>query len=96
MPQQPVGFFYAIPEYRIVGRVVYVGFHHRAVLPDTFDVLDARVYRYFVQFDKQFNCLTLNPGASGIYGFHQMRTMLRFEIDMDKIENLEVIELGIR
>ena len=49
-----------------------------------------------VQFDKQFNCLTLNPGASGIYGFHQMRTMLRFEIDMDKIENLEVIELGIR
>ncbi|SFN29303.1 hypothetical protein SAMN05421741_103141 [Paenimyroides ummariense] len=49
-----------------------------------------------VQFDKQFNCLTLNPGAAGIYGFHQMRTMLRFEIDKDKIENLEVIELGKR
>jgi len=49
-----------------------------------------------VQFDKQFNCLDLNPGAAGIYGFHQIRTMLRFEIDKDKIENLEVIELGKR
>lgn len=49
-----------------------------------------------VQFDKQFNCLTLNPGAAGIYGFHQMRTMLRFEIENSKIQNLEVIELGKR
>ncbi|WKW45597.1 metallophosphoesterase family protein [Myroides sp. JBRI-B21084] len=49
-----------------------------------------------VQFDKQFNCLTLNPGAAGIYGFHQMRTMLRFEIENSKIKNLEVIELGKR
>jgi hypothetical protein len=53
MAQQPVGFFYAILEYRIIGRVVYVGFHYRAVLPYLFDVLDARGNRYFVQFDKQ-------------------------------------------
>ena len=49
-----------------------------------------------VQFDKQFNCLTLNPGAAGIYGFHQVRTMLRFEIDHGKIHNLEIIELGTK
>ncbi len=49
-----------------------------------------------VQYDKQFNCLTLNPGAAGIYGFHQIRTMLRFEIHKGKIQNLEVIELGKR
>ena len=47
-----------------------------------------------VQFDKQLNLLHMNPGACGKYGFHQVRTMLRFEIDGDKIQNLEVIELG--
>lgn len=46
-----------------------------------------------VQFDKQLNLLHMNPGACGKYGFHQVRTMLRFEIDGDKIQNLEVIEL---
>ena len=47
-----------------------------------------------VQFDKKLNLLHMNPGACGIYGFHQVRTMLRFEIDGDKIQNLEIIELG--
>ena len=47
-----------------------------------------------VQFDKTLNLLHMNPGACGIYGFHQVRTMLRFEIDGDKIKNLEIIELG--
>jgi putative phosphoesterase len=49
-----------------------------------------------VQFDKQLNLLHMNPGAAGKHGFHQVRTMLRFEIDGDKIQQLEVIELGIR
>ena len=49
-----------------------------------------------VQFDKALNCLHMNPGAAGIYGFHQIRTMLRFEIDKGKIQKLEVIELGKR
>jgi putative phosphoesterase len=47
-----------------------------------------------VQFDKSLNLLHMNPGACGIYGFHQVRTMLRFEIDGDKIQHLEIIELG--
>lgn len=47
-----------------------------------------------VQFDKKLNLLHMNPGAAGIHGFHQVRTMLRFEIDEDKIQNLEVIEIG--
>lgn len=49
-----------------------------------------------VMFDKKLNLLHLNPGACGIYGFHQIRTMLRFEINFDKIEKMEVIELGKR
>lgn len=49
-----------------------------------------------VVFDKKLNLLYMNPGACGIYGLHQIRTMLRFEINFGKIENLEVIELGKR
>lgn len=49
-----------------------------------------------VQFDPKINCLHLNPGAAGIHGFHQVRTMIRFEINNAKIENLEIIELGNR
>jgi len=49
-----------------------------------------------VQFDKTLNCLHMNPGAAGISGFHQVRTMLRFEIDKGKIQQLEIIELGKR
>ena len=49
-----------------------------------------------VQFDKKLNLLHMNPGAAGISGFHQVRTMLRFEIDGDKIQQLEIIELGNR
>jgi len=49
-----------------------------------------------VQFDKKLGLLHMNPGACGIHGFHQVRTMLRFEIDGDKIQNLEIIEIGKR
>ncbi|MGZ8527115.1 MAG: metallophosphoesterase family protein [Kaistella sp.] len=45
-------------------------------------------------FDKKNTLLHLNPGAMGKVGWHQMRTMMRFEINKDQIENLEVIELG--
>lgn len=46
--------------------------------------------------DKKNNHLHMNPGAAGIYGFHKIRTMLRFEIVNGKIQNLEAIELGAR
>jgi len=34
----------------------------------------------------------MNPGAAGTYGVHKVRTLLRFEISGEKIQNLEVIE----
>jgi putative phosphoesterase len=49
-----------------------------------------------VQYDKKLNLLHLNPGAAGNYGFHKIRTMLRFEIDEAAIKNLEIIELATR
>lgn len=49
-----------------------------------------------VQFDKQLNLLHMNPGAAGIHGFHQVRTMLRFVIDGVAIKDLEIIEFEKR
>ena len=42
--------------------------------------------------DNKLNLLHINPGAIGKHGFHQVRTMIRFEIMKSKIQNLEVIE----
>ncbi len=49
-----------------------------------------------VQFDSTYKLLHMNPGAAGMHGFHNVKTMLRFTIDADKIKDLEVIELGPR
>ncbi|MGB0895705.1 MAG: metallophosphoesterase family protein [Flavobacteriaceae bacterium] len=49
-----------------------------------------------VQYDNQLKCLHMNPGAAGKHGFHNVRTMLRFEIDGSDIKNLEIIELEKR
>ena len=47
-------------------------------------------------YDQQLKLLHLNPGAAGKEGFHLVRTLMRFNINEDKIEKLEVIELAKR
>ena len=49
-----------------------------------------------VMHDKTLNCLHINPGAAGISGFQQVRTIIRFTIDKAEFQNLEVIELGAK
>jgi len=49
-----------------------------------------------VIYDHTMEHLHVNPGASGVHGFHQMRTAVRFSIDAEKISQLQVIELGKR
>ncbi|WCO02438.1 metallophosphoesterase family protein [Psychroserpens ponticola] len=46
--------------------------------------------------DKRYNLIHMNPGAVGKHGFHKVRTMLRFTIDRNSIDNLEVIEFPKR
>ena len=46
-----------------------------------------------VKYDKSLDLLHINPGAAGKQGFHKVQTLVRFEIDGEKIQNLEVIEL---
>lgn len=45
-----------------------------------------------VIFDKRLNLLHINPGAAGKYGFHPVRTAVRFTIDNDVIKDLEIWE----
>ncbi|MBR9777622.1 MAG: metallophosphoesterase family protein [Cytophagales bacterium] len=45
--------------------------------------------------DKELGVLYMNPGAIGNHGFHQIKTMLTFELDQT-VKNLKVIELGKR
>ncbi|MDR0799043.1 MAG: metallophosphatase family protein [Dysgonamonadaceae bacterium] len=47
-----------------------------------------------VMYDPKLQMLCLNPGAAGKFGFHQVRTLLRFAIDGQEIKNMEVIELA--
>jgi predicted phosphodiesterase len=47
-------------------------------------------------FDNQLNCLHINPGAAGKYGWHTVRTLVRFAIDGKDIRDCEIIELGKR
>ena len=50
-----------------------------------------------VMRDPKFNnLLHINPGAAGNHGFHKMKTAVRFCIDKNNINKLEVIELGPR
>ncbi len=49
-----------------------------------------------VQFNKEFNLIHINPGAAGKHGFHKKRTLVKLEINEDKVENLRIVELGNR
>ncbi|HBX67727.1 MAG TPA: YfcE family phosphodiesterase, partial [Balneolaceae bacterium] len=39
--------------------------------------------------------LYMNPGAAGKQGFQSQRTLIRFEIDKGKLNNVEVINLDV-
>jgi len=47
-------------------------------------------------YDPSFDVLFLNPGAAGKYGFHAVRTLLRFQLDNGNITNMELVELEKR
>jgi putative phosphoesterase len=47
-----------------------------------------------VIYDKALECLHINPGAAGKYGFQTVRTLIRFTIEGKEIKDLEVIELN--
>jgi hypothetical protein len=46
--------------------------------------------------DASLKLLHVNPGAAGKYGFHTVRTAIRFTLDQGDIKDMEVIELSER
>lgn len=46
--------------------------------------------------DKKYKLLHINPGAAGVHGFHQVKTIIRFAIDRGQVKDLEVVEMGRR
>lgn len=49
-----------------------------------------------VMYQQQYDLLHINPGACGMHGFHQVKTVLRFVIDHGEMKDLAIIELGKR
>lgn len=49
-----------------------------------------------VMYDDKMHCLHMNPGAAGQQGWHRVKTLIRFAINGDNIQNCEVIELSKR
>lgn len=45
-----------------------------------------------VGYDKRLGVLNINPGAAGCYGFHAVRTAVRFVLDGGEPKELEVWE----
>lgn len=63
--------------------------------PDVFICGHSHILR--IKRDLQYNnMLYLNPGAAGNHGFHRIKTLVRFNVNNGKMENVEVIELGKR
>lgn len=46
--------------------------------------------------DKANNLIYINPGAAGQHGFHTMRTIIKMNLEHNKVSNMEVVELGRR
>lgn len=47
-----------------------------------------------IKYDKTLDLLHINPGAAGKYGFHKVRTLVRFVIEGGVFKDLEVVELA--
>lgn len=45
-----------------------------------------------IMHDKKFNFLFINPGAAGIYGFHQKITLVKLQIEEGKIKDAFIWE----
>ena len=46
-----------------------------------------------VKYDERLKLLHINPGAAGLQGWHQVRTLVRFTVENGNFSDLEVIEI---
>ena len=79
----------------------YPGNYDNRVKPDIFTkppglFISGHSHILKVMPDKKNGFLHINPGAAGRNGLHKVRTLVRFEVEEGRIDNLDVIELGTR
>ena len=81
--------------------MMHIGGYPRRYTPQAVKQIQALRPKIFISghshilkiiYDKVYDLLHINPGAAGEYGFHKIRTAVRFEIDGDKIQNMEIWE----
>lgn len=46
-----------------------------------------------VMYDKHLGIMHMNPGAAGMSGFHSIRTAIRFKVDNQEVNNLQILEI---
>jgi putative phosphoesterase len=79
----------------------YPGNYDARVKPDIYEhppglFISGHSHILKVMPDRKNGFLHINPGAAGRSGLHQVRTLVRFEVEEGRIQNLDVIELGSR
>ena len=81
--------------------MIHIGGYPGRYLPKIKEIIEREKPQLFISGhshilkvlnDKKYNLLHMNPGAAGKTGIHKVITMLRFKINGNRIENLEVIE----
>ena len=83
--------------------IIHIGGYPGHYTPEARKEISSAVPKLFISghshilkviYDEKYQLLHINPGAAGIQGFHQIRTLIRFTIDKEIIKDLEVVELG--
>lgn len=77
----------------------YPGKYAREVVPEIYRnppklFISGHSHIAKVMYDKTLDCLHINPGAAGLYGFHKVRTLMRLVVDNGEFRDLEIIELA--
>ncbi|MFA5815274.1 MAG: metallophosphoesterase family protein [Bacteroidales bacterium] len=82
--------------------ITHIGFHYGNYLNEVVQRLNNFKPKLFIcghshilkiKNDPARQMLHINPGAAGKYGIHQVRTAVRFEVNLDRIENLDLWEM---
>jgi hypothetical protein len=76
----------------------YPGHYDKSVKPDIYTnpptlFISGHSHILKVIYDEKNQCLHMNPGAAGNYGFHHVKTLLRFIVDNGRIKDLEIQEI---
>ncbi|MFO8029544.1 MAG: metallophosphoesterase family protein [Cyclonatronaceae bacterium] len=63
--------------------------------PDLFICGHTHILKIARDYEKG-DMIYMNPGAAGVHGFHEFRTVVRFALENGRLQDVEVINLGKR